>query len=118
MRLATMLLGIGLTCSISLIAAEARDIRYKKTVTLRVGQTTTLKGVRSHNCGDRAPSWSEVRGGLPRSRTGSFSNGGAGTVKSRSCGGRVGARGVRFTAKRPGRERLRIYNDYVRITVR
>jgi len=106
------------TVVLSAVAAEARDFKFKGTATLKVGQSVILKGVRRSNCGDKAPSWGRIRGKLPRSKTGSYSNGGVGTVKSNSCGGEVGARGVKFTAKKAGKERLKIFGDFVRITVK
>jgi hypothetical protein len=80
--------------------------------------------VRKGNCSQQqAPSWAAVRGGLPASRTGAFSDGGAGTVQSSYCKkrfnlDRVAARGVRFTARNRGTERLTIFKDPVSITVR
>jgi|GEM_PF-1598311 len=102
---------------LSAVPTQATDFKYRKSVTLNVGQSIILKGVRSHNCGDKAPSWSRVRSRLPKTKLGKFSNGGDGFTDSGSCGGRVGARGILFTAKKPGKEQLTIYKDKVRITV-
>lgn len=96
----------------------AADFKYLKSVTLKVGQSVILKGIRHPDCEDSAPSWSRVRGHLPNSKLGTFSNGGAGTTKSRSCGGRVGARGIKFTAKKVGNERFIVADDPIRITVK
>lgn len=104
--------------AIGCASADAKDIGYRKYVTLKVGQSAVLKGVRS-GCEEKvAPTWNRIRSRLPKSRTGAFSDGGAGTVRSKSCKGRVPARAVRFTAKTPGTETLVIYNDGVRVTVK
>lgn len=110
----------GLLFAASILLAtpvQATDFKYHRTVTLKVGQSIVLKGVRSHDCSDRAPSWDRIKRGLPRSKLGNFSNGGKGYTVSNSCGGRVAARGVKYTAKKSGKERLVIYDDSVRITV-
>lgn len=99
-------------------AALAADFKYRRSVTLSVGQSAILKGMRNPDCEDSAPKWSWVRGNLPKSKLGAFSDGGRGTVKSKNCGGRVGARGVKFTAKKPGNERFIIRGDAVRVTVK
>jgi len=103
--------------------ASAGDFTYHRQVTLSVGQSIVLKGVRNRNCGTRVPAWSSVASRLPSSRLGAFSDGGGGTVQSSFCRRTydirgVAARGVRFTAKRRGSERLIIFKDPVRITVR
>jgi len=100
------------------LPADAKDFPYRRNVTLSVGGSTVLKGVRSGDCSDSAPSWSRVSRGLPKSKLGSFSDGGEGTVKSNSCGQRVGARGVRFTAKTKGTERFVIFDDTISVTVK
>ena len=95
--------------------SQAADIKYQRAVTLNVGQSIILKGVRA-NCDDtRAPSWSSLQ--FPQPKTGVLSNGGTGTVESDSCGKTVPARAVRFRATRPGKERLTIYGDRISITV-
>ncbi len=103
--------------------ASAQDFRYHRSVTLKVGQSIVLKGVRNSNCGTRAPSWSSLARQLPSTSLGSFSDGGAGTVQSDFCKKRfkiksVAARGVRFTAKQRGKQKLTIFRDPVSITVR
>lgn len=113
-------MGIALSLIVASMAgsAYAKDFPYHKHATLKVGQSIILKGVRG-NCEDTtAPTWARIRGRLPKSKTGKFSDGGAGTVRSDSCGKRVVARGVRFTATTKGRENLVIYNDGSRITVK
>lgn len=103
--------------------ATAQDIKYHRSVTLSVGQSIVLKGVRNSNCGTRAPSWQSIAKKLPASRLGTYSDGGTGTVKSNHCFNTYGvhyvpARGVRFTAKARGTEKLKIFQDPVSITVK
>ena len=97
--------------------SHAADFKYRSKISLKTGQSVVIKGVRHDNCGKTAPGWGRVKGGLPRSRLGVFGDGGTGTVDSKSCGGRVAARGVKFTARQPGQETLTIYDDRVSITV-
>ena len=103
---------------IMILPALSAEFPFRQNVTLKVGQSTILKGVRPRNCDDRAPNWGEVRNRLPRSKTGKYSDGGAGTVASDSCGKQVNARGIKFTATKPGTESLNILNDRVNITVK
>ena len=103
--------------------ASAKDIKYHRSVTLSVGQSIVLKGVRSSNCGTEVPGWPGIAKKLPASKLGTYSDGGAGTVKSNHCFNTYGmhyvpARGVRFTAKTRGTEKLKIFQDPVSITVK
>lgn len=116
---ATFVVSIAISAlAISTFTTDAKDFKYYKTVTLKVGQSIVLKGVRHNNCGDKAPSWIFLAGRLPFSRTGNFSNGGVGTMNSNKCGANVGARGIKFTAKKSGVEKLKIFGDKVKITVK
>lgn len=99
-------------------AAVAADFAYNRTPSLTVGSTVVLKGVRAGDCGNTAPSWASIKGKLPKSSLGKFSDGGAGYVKSNSCGARVAARGVRFTATKAGTESFVIYDDKFKVTVK
>jgi hypothetical protein len=96
--------------------AYAGDIPYNPKVTLKIGQSIILKGVRS-SCGKPADGWSNIAKKLPKSKTGEFSNGGTGTVVSDRCGGPTPGRAVKFTATAKGKERLRIYDDSFSVTV-
>jgi len=101
----------------SLLSASAAEFPYRRDVTLSVGKSIVLKGVRGNDCSERAPSWSHIAPGLPKSSTGTFSDGGTGTVLSNSCGKTVGARGVKFTAKQKGSESFVVYDDKISVTV-
>lgn len=107
---------ISLASLLALDSAAAQTFQYRRDVTLRVGESVILKGVR-WDCGNRAPSWRQIAAGIPESSLGRFSDGGAGTTKSNRCNAVVGARGVRFTATKPGSETLTIYDDRIRIRV-
>jgi hypothetical protein len=96
----------------------SKTIKFRGKVTIKVGQSIVLKGVRSRNCGDQAEKWADLVSRLPKSKLGTFSDGGEGTVNSNFCGGIVGGRGIRFTATKKGKERLKIYGDFIRINVR
>ena len=98
-------------------SASAQTIPYKRNVTLNVGESIVLKGVRGNDC-ETAPSWGHIAGGMPRSRLGRLSNGGKGFVNSNACGKRVPARAVKFTAQRKGSERIVVYEDSISITVK
>lgn len=116
---------IGFTCLAAVMAAvlaapaAAADFPYRRNVTLTVGQAVVLKGVRGGDCSPTdAPSWGKIKGKLPKAKLGTFSDGGAGTVQSNSCGKRVAARGVKFTAKAKGSEQFVVYDDEIKVTVK
>ncbi len=95
----------------------AQGFPFNRNVTLSIGDSIILKGVRSACDGTRAPAWAQVKSRLPKSKTGKFSNGGAGTVISDSCGKELPARGVKFKATKSGSESFTIFKDRFRITV-
>lgn len=100
------------------LPATAKDFPYRRNVTLSVGESIVLKGVRSGDCSDEVPSWNSIAKRLPKPRLGTLSDGGPGTVQSNSCGKRVAGRGVLFTAKAKGTERFVIYDDTINVTVK
>lgn len=113
-----ILLSLAISAATLALPAHAAEFHTRKSVTLKVGQSTVLKGVRG-GCKDKeAPSWKKIAGKLPKSKTGSFSDAGAGTTHSKSCNGEVQARGVRYTAKSRGTETLTIYKDKVKIEIK
>jgi CubicO group peptidase (beta-lactamase class C family) len=97
--------------------AGAQRIPYKRYVTLSVGQSTVIHGARGA-CGEAPPDWEEVIRGLPLSLIGSYSDGGLGVRRSRSCGGPTPARAVKFTAEKAGSEQIVLYGDPINITVK
>ncbi len=96
---------------------KVQQIRYKRDVTLTVGQSTVIHGARGE-CGQPPPAWDRVVRNLPQTVTGSFSDGGTGTRRSRRCGGLTPARAVRFTAEKAGSEQIELYGDPINITVK
>ena len=109
--------GVLTLCTVYTTVASAGIIPYRRSVSLKVGQSIILKGVRG-GCNDRrAPSFSRLNR-LPRPRTGRLSDGGAGKVRSTSCNKIVPARAIRFTATKKGKERITIYRDRISITVK
>lgn len=99
------------------VPASAQNIPFNQSVSMKVGQTTVIHGVRGRSCTDPAPSWAEARATLPASSLGTFSDGGVGTRGSRSCGGSVPARAVRFKATKKGSEVVTIQGDSISVTV-
>ena len=98
--------------------SKAEDFKYRSEVTLTIGQSVILKGVRQSNCSDQAPGWKHIKRKLPKSGLGKFVDGGAGTTDSNSCGQNVAARGVKFIAQKSGSEMLEIFKDPISITVK
>lgn len=113
--LASTLLFISLFVS---VPGMAEDFPFNDVVEIKVGESVILKGVRGRECEDPAPAWSRLADRLPSSDLGILSDGGAGFTDSGRCKGRVPARGVKFTATKPGTETLEIYKDEFRITVK
>lgn len=106
----------GLIFAVSCGGVSAEGIPYRRNVTLKVGETVVLKGVRG-DCGAPPPSWSQLSSSLPPTALGRFSDGGPGEVSSKSCKGTTPARAVRFTATQKGSETLLIFEDKVSVTV-
>ena len=94
----------------------AVDVEYRKSVSLRVGESSVVHGARS-DCGERAPDWQSTQSKLPVLPIGVWSDGGEGKRYSRACGGPTPARGVVFTATNPGLEQFLLYGDSVTIHV-
>lgn len=119
MVLAVVAVGAYLLKSGYYISAEgirAIDVEYRKAVSLRIGESSVIHGARS-DCGERAPDWETTQLKLPTLPIGTWSDGGEGKRYSRACGGPTPARGVVFTATRPGLEQFLLYGDSVTIHV-
>lgn len=112
---------IAAATSVSILLAiptgVSAEIAFNKKVSLKVGQSIVLKGVRGDCDAKRAPAFSNLRR-LPRPKTGVLKDGGAGTVTSDSCKKKVPARAIKFKATKPGKERITIYRDKFSITVK
>jgi hypothetical protein len=96
-------------------SAAAQNIPFNPTVSVQVGQSVVLKGVRGE-CGQAAPAFKQLNR-LPKSSLGSLSDGGTGTAASRACGRPTPVRAIRFTARKAGSEQITIYDDAITITV-
>lgn len=103
--------------SLTVAEVQAAEFKYNSSVSVKVGKSVVLKGARGKTCEDGAPNWADVAANLPKSTTGAYSDGGVGTTRSQRCGKAVPARGIKFTAKTAGKERLQVYGDPVSITV-
>lgn len=101
---------------VSAAGIHAADVEYRKSVSLRIGESTVVHGARSA-CGEQAPEWKVVREKLPGIEIGTWSDGGEGRRYSRACGGPTPARGVVFTATAAGMEEITLYGDPVAIHV-
>jgi hypothetical protein len=112
----TLAIFLGMSSGPAALAEEAA-FTYRPSIAVKPGKELLVKGVRGKNCKDPAPEWDEVAAKLPVSVTGTFSDGGIGTVRSRKCGKVVPARGIKFTATTKGRERLTVFRDRVAVTV-
>jgi len=97
-------------------ASEAVVIEYVRTVSLGVGDSAIIHGVRSRGC-EGAPTWESIRGRLPEPVTGVLTDGGVGMRHSRSCGEQVEVRAILFTATQAGTEQITLYGDAIEIQV-
>lgn len=96
------------------VHAEGISIKYKERVTLAVGQSAVIHGIRGE-CG-QAPATSDIA--LPALQTGTLSLGKLGTRNSNSCGGPTPAIEVIFTATTKGRESFEVEGDKITVRVK
>jgi hypothetical protein len=95
------------------ISAET-TIKYRKSVSVQVGQSVVVHGIRGE-CGEE-PNLSQVT--LPKLETGELSLGKMGVRSSNRCGGMTPAVEVIFTATKAGREKFEIEGDDVSVRVK
>ena len=81
-----------------------------------MGQSQVIHGERG-DCGKLPREWRDVRGHLPTSPLGEFSDGGLVRRHSMFCKGTTPARGIRFTATKAGIEEMYVTGDYMKIIV-
>lgn len=108
----------GLILSGFVAGAHAQTLNFSPTVTLKIGQSGILHGARSSGCGGAAPDWATTRTWLPATELGTFADAGIRSRYSDSCKAEVKVRAVRFTARKAGVERLRLFGDSIELTVR
>ena len=94
-------------------SAEAL-IRYRKSVSLQVGQPMVVHSYRGE-CGQE-PVLSSIQ--LPKLKTGQLSLGKMGARDSKRCGGRTPAVEVIFTATQSGREKFEVQGDDISVRVK
>lgn len=95
------------------------EIPYRSAITLKVGESANIHGMRAR-CGEtRPPSWRRFRDSRHyfESSLGTFSDGGIGWRESVRCHGRVPARLIRFTATTPGSRTMWLFGNPIRIRV-
>ena len=108
----------GAALSACATGANAQAIQFSPVVTLKIGQSSVLHGARASGCGGAAPDWATVKTWLPASELGTFADAGVRSRHSDSCKGEVKARAVRFTARKAGSERMRLFGDSIELTVK
>jgi hypothetical protein len=91
-------------------------IRHQFYVKLKIGESAIIHGARSR-CGEQPAPFEKILSGLPKLRTGIFSDGGMGSRYSRSCNGITPARAVKFTATQKGHEEFSLFGDRTTIDV-
>ena len=106
-----------LALPIAWLPAQAQEIPYQKNVSLQVGESAIIYGVRGE-CGQPAPSWEDIAKQLPTISAGRFSDGGIGTRWSRACRGATPARAIQYTAITDGNDQLILFQDPVNIEVK
>ncbi len=100
--------------AVPLSAQSSKRIDYQKSVTVSVGQSVVVHGIRG-DCG-KLPAKGDIT--LPALTTGKLSVGAAGIRRSNSCGGDTPAVQVIFTATTPGREKFEVQGDPISVRVR
>jgi hypothetical protein len=100
--------------SASAFAQSENEIEYRERVTLNVGESVVIHGIRG-DCG-QLPTRGDIE--LPALTTGTLSVGKEGYRESRRCNGETPAVEVIFTATAPGRERFEIEGDPISVRVR
>lgn len=101
-------------------ADSSNKVKFRKSVTLKVGQAAIVHGKRA-KCG-QLPSKGELaeskRNLDATLKTGYITFGKPGVRKSGSCGGWTPVYETIFVADKPGKETVKIHGDAVRITVK
>jgi hypothetical protein len=123
MKLVSALVVAGILVVAVAARAEGPQWTLPQTVSVAVGQSAPIYAKRANDCGAPPQSFAEIRGRLPKTGLGTFSDAGIVQRMSRACTPDkrdvwVEARGIAFTATKPGSEILRFFGDPVSLTVR
>jgi hypothetical protein len=123
MKVMTALVLGGLLMVPTAARAEGLQWTLPQTVSVAVGQSASIYAKRANDCGAPPPSFAEIQGRLPKTALGTFSDAGVVQRMSAACTPDkravwVEARGITFTAAKPGSEILRFFGDSVSLTVR
>jgi len=113
--------GISVLAFASVAQADSSNkVKFRSSVTLKVGQAAIVHGVRGE-CG-QLPTKAELarsKANLdPTLKTGHIAFGKPGVRQSGSCNGWTPVYETIFVADRPGKETVKIHGDRVRITVK
>jgi hypothetical protein len=111
--LATAALAVGLS-TVPLSALTEATIKYRKSVSLHVGQSVVVHGIRGE-CGQE-PVLSEIK--LPGLATGELRLGKMGVRQSGRCDGLTPAVEMIFTATSAGRETFEVEGDKISVRVK
>ena len=98
--------------------AQSNDIKYRKSISLKVGQSAVIHGLRG-NCGSM-PSKSDIAKMEQKYgdvKVGRIVAGKAGSRRSGSCGGVTPAIEAIFVAEKPGSVQFKLFGDDVKIRV-
>jgi len=122
-KIASALVLGGLLMAVAAARAEGPQWTLPQTVSVSVGQSAPIYAKRANDCGAPAPSFAEIQARLPKTALGTFSDAGIVQRMSGSCTPDkravwVEARGIAFTATKPGSEILRFFGDSVSLIVR
>jgi hypothetical protein len=123
MRIVSALAVGGLLVAIAAARADSPQWTLPQTVSVAVGQSAPIYAKRADTCGAPAPTFAEIKARLPKTALGTFSDAGVVQRMSGSCTPDkravwVEARGITFTAAKPGSEILRFFGDSVSLSVR
>lgn len=100
-------------CAAPVLAQSNNVIQWVPSLTLKVGQSAVVHGVRG-KCGTM-PGSKKLK--TRYFRTGKLTYGKPGVRQSVTCGGLTPAVEAIFVATKPGTERFEISNDIIRVTV-
>lgn len=118
---AALVVGLSVLAFASVAQADSSNkVKYRKSITLKVGQAAIVHGARGE-CGqlpNKADLARNKKNLDPKLKTGHIAFGKPGVRKSLSCNGWTPVYETIFVADKPGKETVKIHGDKVRITVK